>query len=102
MSGFHLALVLFVAGFAVSAMAAEEDALSHAAAALRDGRAAEADGLGQCLVEAHQHLVGGFTRDIGHHAQMGHWHAVAGAGQAQVLQGGGGQVDPAKGIVIEP
>lgn len=51
MSGFHLALVLFVAGFAVSAFAAEEDSLSHAAAALRDGRAAEAAAMYQDMAE---------------------------------------------------
>lgn len=42
MSGLRLAFVLMLAGFATSAFATEEDALSKAAAAIRDGRAAEA------------------------------------------------------------
>lgn len=42
MNGFPLAVVLLVAGFAVSAFAAEEDAFSDAATAIREGHAAEA------------------------------------------------------------
>jgi TPR repeat protein len=42
MNGVCFALFLVLAGFATSAVAAEEDALSAAAAAIREGRAAEA------------------------------------------------------------
>lgn len=42
MSGFRLALVLVLACAASSAVATEEDALSNAATAIREGRAAEA------------------------------------------------------------
>ena len=51
MSGFHLALVLFLAGFAVSAYAGEEEALSDAATAIRDGRTAEAAAIYRDIAE---------------------------------------------------
>lgn len=51
MNGVRFALVLVLAGFATSAVAAEEDALSTAAAAIREGRAAEAAAMYRDMAE---------------------------------------------------
>ncbi|MNM79918.1 hypothetical protein D3C81_918660 [compost metagenome] len=45
-------------------------------------------GLGQCLIESHQHVTGRFAGAPGDDAQIRDRHAVTGTGQAQVFQGG--------------
>lgn len=52
MMGLHLALVLFLTLYAFPAVAAEEDALAAAAAAIRDGHPAEAAVMYRDLAEA--------------------------------------------------
>lgn len=52
MMGVHLAVLLFLTLFAVPAVAAEDDVLADAAAAIRDGRPAEAAALYRSLAEA--------------------------------------------------